>query len=516
MRRNVPCRLCVAAFLLLLAAIVGAVVVRADEDAAAASRSRQELQPGSDERNQGVDSVAALQSDQSGDSEWDGADSDSPLDSGDVVGELVDEDEEDKDEEDEDDDDYASIDYRSILASAAENLTEAARRATNAMSESVSARLEVLFRQANSSECRASIAEHLGYFVQSVGGEKSMPFAEWQMESECPEPSLDWDHLPEGMHIGHLQNKSYQPEDGEYKNATDLRLLYGILTHDDAAATVRLLTVLNDTNVKFVVHVDGKHVETQDALLRFALAHGNVHILPDDRRVRINWGGFTMVNATLQLLQYALLETSLAHHALSDFDKFVHLASTSYPLASNREIKERLAQFPIDANLLYAVMKPARPKPWGWHYFVECDDRLHRIHRLSPWQNSTHGVDLYTSSQWFMLSREFALHLAAPPPGSFVDLFLQYARHVVVADETFFGTALLHSPYCAKHHNANFLHLQFDRWESVLPQDKRDPKKCMMLDPNHCGRSPTVMTIDNVDLLELSPDLFARKVRAPF
>jgi hypothetical protein len=195
------------------------------------------------------------------------------------------------------------------------------------------------------------------------------------------------------------------------------------------------------------------------------------------------------------------------------FDKFVHLASTSYPLASNREIKERLAQFPVDANLLYAIMKPARPKPWGWHYFVECDDRLHRIHRLSPWQNATHDIDLYTSSQWFMLSREFASYLASPPPGSFAEHFTRYARHVVVADETYFGTVLIHSPYCAKHHNANFLHLQFDRWESVLPQEKRDPKKCMMLDPNHCGRSPTVMTIDYVDLLELSTDLFARKVR---
>jgi hypothetical protein len=33
-----------------------------------------------------------------------------------------------------------------------------------------------------------------------------------------------------------------------------------------------------------------------------------------------------------------------------------------------------------------------------------------------------------------------------------------------------------------------------------------------MPDPDHCGRSPTIMTLDYVDILELSEDLFARKV----
>jgi hypothetical protein len=41
--------------------------------------------------------------------------------------------------------------------------------------------------------------------------------------------------------------------------------------------------------------------------------------------------------------------------------------------------------------------------------------------------------------------------------------FLPYIEHVTIADESFFGTVLMNTPFCQKHHNDNFLHLQFDR-----------------------------------------------------
>lgn len=392
---------------------------------------------------------------------------------------------------------------------------EAARRVTQRMTETVADRLTKLFQQATTSQCRALVAQHLGYFIGAIGTEDPMPFAETQFVNECPEPHYDWDHLPDGVSLVDIQNRTYQPDDGVYKAADDLHLLYGILTHDDANATLRLVRALDDdndstANVTFVIHVDGKYDDTYHTLVDFARNRSNVHVLGHDRRVRVNWGGFTMVNATLQILQYALVDP---RHPPLAFDKFVHLASSSYPLASNREIRQRLSEYPLDANLLYLVMRPARPKPWGWHYFVECDDRLHRIHRLAPLQNATHGIDLYTSSQWFIASRDFAQYLAQSPPGSFVAQFLEYAQHVVVADETFFGTVLRNTEFCTTHSNRNLLHMQFDKWESELPHGKRDERKCMMLDPDHCGRSPTVLTSDYVDILELSNDLFARKVR---
>lgn len=145
------------------------------------------------------------------------------------------------------------------------------------------------------------------------------------------------------------------------------------------------------------------------------------------------------------------------------FHKMVHLASTTYPLASNTEIRDTLSSYPLDANFLHIILKPNNPSPSVFNYFVECDDALHRIYRL-PILNFEHGngVDIYTSSQWFMISREFAWYLAKPPKGSFVEYYLQYVEHVVVADESFFGTVIRNTHFCTTLHNDNFLHLQFD------------------------------------------------------
>jgi len=317
------------------------------------------------------------------------------------------------------------------------------------------------------------------------------------------------------------------PEDGYYVDYRDLRLCYGILTHENPRATIRLMEALDETyddddgggsgarrRHTFVVHVDGKEGsdETYEVLVSYAATRPHVHILPVARRVRVNWGGFSMVNATLQILRYAMAVDDVDRPPL-EFHKFVHVASTTYPLRANSGIRRTIARYPLDANLMNVVFKPTEPHYMSWHYFVECDDAVHRIFRLSPLEADTHGIDIYTASQWFIISREFARYLALAPPRSLVRDFIDYASHVVVADESFFGTVLRHTyPFCKKHHNDNFLHVQFDRWENELEvEGERDEKKCLMPNPEHCGRSPTTMSLDYLPILELSEALFARK-----
>lgn len=346
-----------------------------------------------------------------------------------------------------------------------------------------------------------------------MGLERSLPFHNVEFTNECSSPpAYDFDNPNPNVHLGMIQNKTYQPSRDDntaiYKQPYELQFVYGIMTHQYADETIRLIEALHEPGHSFVIHVDGKEGsdETHEILTQYAQSnkHYHIHIVDHPHRVRVNWGGFSMVNATLQMLHYTF-ENHLR------FDKWIHLASTNYPIASNAKIRQTIAQYPVDANLLHIVLKPSRPKQASWHYFVECDDAVHRIYRLPPLTNATHGAELYTSSQWFTLSREFAHYLAYPSPQTFVYEFLQYAQHVVVADEAFFGTALLHSPFCDKHHNWNFVHLQFDQWENEVPLEQRDPKKCIMPDPLHCGRSPTTVTMDYVDLLMLSDDLWARK-----
>ena len=74
--------------------------------------------------------------------------------------------------------------------------------------------------------------------------------------------------------------------------------------------------------------------------------------------------------------------------------------------------------------------------------------------------------------------------------------YAQYATHIMVADENFFSTVLKNSAFCHTHENQNMVHVQFDQWEHEKPTHQAgssaSANKCLMPNPNHCGRSPTV------------------------
>ena len=404
-------------------------------------------------------------------------------------------------------------------------------------------RLTTMYKKATSHECRVMIAEHMALFVNGLAEETKFPFEDFYFPNTCTAMTryADWENLPVGVTAQKIQYVEYQPPKdsvpiGTYlENVDELQLLYVILTHDQPEATIRLIESVNvPGKTKYVIHVDGKEKadETYERLVEYAkemnakpwVKEEYIRIVPYKNRVRVNWGGYSMVEATLIALRTVFgLDYYDEHpeeedgrddnnnpHAFT-FHKLVHLASTTYPLASNTEIRDTLSSYPLDANMLHIILRPNNPTPSVWNYFVECDDALHRIYRIpSLNKDRGHGIDIYTSSQWFIISRDFAWYLASPPKDSFVEYYLKYVKHVVVADESFFGTVVRNTHFCATLHNHNFLHLQFDRWENEATGG-RDERKCVMKQPNHCGRSPTTMTVDYLPVLELSGDLFARK-----
>jgi len=396
------------------------------------------------------------------------------------------------------------------------------------MTETLRNRITDLFVNAKSSFCREKIAKHISYFVNTIGNEtvSGTPFSQFHLRNSCPE--IVSTQRKTNSELDREMTKAWQPprDETEYiDNYKDLVLLYGILMHGDVNGTLRLIQTLDKNDeyknkTFFVVHVDAKN-ENDEAylhLLNFSKERENVHIVPNKYRVRVNWGGFSMVNATLQILKYSFGLLDDENEAKSNdaqlrlfFHKFVHLSATHYPIKSNSEIRKRISEYPIDANFMQIIMKPNTPSPSDWHYFVECDDAVHRIHRLPPLTFKNHGVHLYTGSQWFILSSDFAEYIAKEKDD--VPELIEYFTHVVVADEHFFSTLLRNSRYCTTHVNRNWNYFQFDRWENEVSHQERDRRKCLFPDPDRCGRSPTYMTRDDFFALEMLDDLFARKVR---
>jgi len=245
-------------------------------------------------------------------------------------------------------------------------------------------------------------------------------------------------------------------------------------------------------------------------------------------RVNVSWGGFNVVRATLFGLEEILRRFD------GEFDWIATLSGYTYPLASNRRIRDTLASFPRDTEFMEIRPQPNDPQPRAWHQYVECDNAMRRIYRL--WPPDT--IKMYMGSQWMIVTRDFARYVVGdslraagrrraflnakhantlapsdlkfePPVASFAQHYERYAQYTMVADENFFVTVLKNSPLCHRHHNENFLHVQFDKWENEKPSASAN--KCLQPNPRHCGRSPTTLTVDYLPVLELGGALFARK-----
>ncbi len=369
------------------------------------------------------------------------------------------------------------------------------------------ARLATLLDATETSECAEEVALSYEAFLTAHMTETLLPFESPFAKSLCPRPEEPTE-IPE-----------------VYAAPDALKLLYVISAHRDLDQVVRLIQALQDdpdddgcggglgsrkaddcVRNHFVVHVDGKvgALDPDSALLQYAAVAPNVYVMREGR-VNVSWGGFSVVQATLNAMSYGF-------YLDLPFDRVINLSGATYPLATPRQIRATLAQHPINEQLMFIDPVPNVPNPRVWHYFVECDNKMHRIARFGL----PRGVPLRTGSQWFIISRAFAHYILTDE--TFVAPYTAYVQHVLIPDENFFATVLKSSRYCHLHNNTNYLHLTFDVWEDEKG-DAADLSKCLQPDPSICGRSPLLVGL--AEVAGLIPDalgsrgnetsLFARK-----
>mmetsp|Transcript_75543 Transcript_75543/g.147952 ORF Transcript_75543/g.147952 Transcript_75543/m.147952 type:complete len:811 (-) Transcript_75543:130-2562(-) len=368
-------------------------------------------------------------------------------------------------------------------------VAKARRDMSSAFEGIVGTRLGALLEGTYTQACREEVVNALHDHVTRFLGEQHLPFQDVAFASQCPAPDATVS-LP-------VNTSQRQHADGP------IRIAYLLLVHDRPEQTMRLIRALTEKEHHFVIHLDTKAPrEVRRRLEAFAETAASVHLVPQAQSVSVAWGGFNVVEATLRGISLALGPLGL------DFDYLVNLSGYHYPLVSNTAISERLEGLPSrEVNLMQVDPTPSTPAEGTWHYYVECDDRLRRIWRLAL----PRGIHLFTGSQWFMIARSFAHWLVNDL--KLVPLYREYGKHTVVADENFFATLLKNSPFCASHENSNSLHVQFDQWEhdKVGHTQQVNKAKCLQPNPHHCGRSPTVNTVEYLPTLLLSGDLFARK-----
>lgn len=231
----------------------------------------------------------------------------------------------------------------------------------------------------------------------------------------------------------------------------------------------RLLDVMKSDEVDFYIHVDRKS-DIADEIEKRA----DVHILPPERRVDVMWGGFSQVEATLNLLDEALIT--------GGYDYYFLISGQDFPVRPIRELIEFLENdnganyvdlFPSLNNGLCKQNNLDKRNQIVYGDRIMGRGKFARIMRrlwvaVTGGYGRTFGIfrrknvlnlKFYFGSQWWCLSKDFVEYateyLAKTPQ------YAEFFRKASCPDESFFQTLLMNSSYS----DTRKEYLHFIRWE---------------------------------------------------
>lgn len=284
-----------------------------------------------------------------------------------------------------------------------------------------------------------------------------------------------------------------------------MNIAYLILAHGDPAHLRRLIGAIHEDWTQIFVHIDRKaKLGAFTPVIDPAMAT----FIPD--RVAACWGGFSLVQATLNLMAAA----RNAGRAPDWPDWYVLLSGADYPIRSNNAIYGYLEGSDREHIALTEMPTPDGRKPLS---------RLERLHfegsrgRPMPrrvllnqtnlllekfykrnYRRALGDIKPYAGSQWWALSREAVDHIL-----SFVRAnprLVRFYEHSLIPDEMFFHTILGNSPLREKAAR-NFTYADWSRGLSRNPTLLTQEHLALFADP--------AFRLDDVE--GSGPCFFARK-----
>jgi hypothetical protein len=281
-----------------------------------------------------------------------------------------------------------------------------------------------------------------------------------------------------------------------------MKIAYLILAHDDPRHLRRLVEAVQDDWTQIYVHIDKKA-----ELARFtrAIDLSRVTFIPD--RVSACWGGFSLVQATLNLM-------AAARHGSTAPDWYALISGADYPIRSNRAIRDCLHASDREHISLIEMPSADGRKPLDrlerLHFEHACGryvpqrvlltqtNRLLEKYYKRDYRRVLGDIKPYAGSQWWVLSREAVDNIL-----SFVETnpqLVRFYRHTLIPDEMFFHTILGNSPFRSKAAR----NLTFANWTEAFSRNPRP------ITPEHVAEfADPDFYLDDIE--GVGPCFFARK-----
>jgi hypothetical protein len=278
----------------------------------------------------------------------------------------------------------------------------------------------------------------------------------------------------------------------------EMKVAFLITAYHQPLHLARLARALDYSWARFFIHVDAK--KDIGAFTSVLAPSSKVGYLGSGQREICSWGGFGLVQATLNLIRTAIATKET-------FTRFCLLSGSDYPLKNSEMLFKALD---TDREFLDVERRISQePNPSGYDsraaYYSFKDYPLLLRFGLSgriP-RNKYTEIPLYGGSGWWSLtssSIHFALDFIRKHPS-----YLRYLRFVDIPDEMFFHSIVKASPF------AKALSFDFERLGEEPVQRVDRVYGCHYTDWRNSISHPKVLDMTHLLALKNSHALFARK-----
>lgn len=262
-----------------------------------------------------------------------------------------------------------------------------------------------------------------------------------------------------------------------------MKLAHLILAHNNPAQLQKLVQRLFHPDADVYIHIDKKA-----ALEDFAGLKAIPQVFFVANRVKVFWGGYSIVQATVNGFKSILASGK-------QYDYINLLSGQDYPVKSTKEIHRFLQSNPDKAFMEFYsvnnVWKEAIPRLTKYHLTHYRFAGKHLVekwmNKLSPERKMPENLVAVGRSQWFTITQAHVKYI--------VDYLEEHPKVVRFfsltwgSDEIVFQTILFNSTYKSDMENNNL----------------------RLIDWSKGGASPKTFTMDDVATLMATDKLFARK-----
>jgi len=237
------------------------------------------------------------------------------------------------------------------------------------------------------------------------------------------------------------------------------KIAYLIAAHNDPEHLERLINALDDA-ADFFIHIDKKQ-QIEPFLKRIDKL--NVFFLEDQDRIKVYWGGFSQVRATLNLLRKCL-ETNDGNQL--EYKKVVFMSGADYPIKSNDYIHHFFEEHKAINFMRGMNITKANTKKYNYcicdylffDFFIytpsltrvvrKAMNLLGNLLKKKPnyvVNNEGDKLDIFHGSSWWALNIDVIRYIQSYTTKH--KRISKYFRFSLASDEKFFHTIFLNSEF---------------------------------------------------------------------